>query len=128
MTCPVLEPGFPITEYAIYFQSIRVHLLSVEDLNLHGLEPEGWGWKFVGKVLKSINTDMQPAPVSVLKFVRCKCNSTSKNVCCTNFCSLRKHVLKCMVACAEVNHVEILRISLMKIYLKETCLISSINI
>ena len=56
------------------------------------------GWTFVGKVLKQIRTDMQPAPESVLKFVRCKCKLSSKNVRCTNLCSCRKHDLKCMVA------------------------------
>ena len=44
---------------------------------------------------------MQPAPESILKFVRCKYISTSKNVCRTNLYSCRKHGLKCMVACNE---------------------------
>ena len=44
---------------------------------------------------------MQPAPESVLKFVRCKWKLTSKNLCRTHLCLCQKHGLKCMVACGE---------------------------
>ena len=44
---------------------------------------------------------MQPTPESVLKFIRCKCKSRSKNICRTNLYSCRKHGLKWMVACSE---------------------------
>ena len=52
-------------------------------------------------MLKPIKTDMQPAPESVLKFVRCKYKSPSKSVSRTNLCFCRKHGLKSMVACGE---------------------------
>ena len=51
--------------------------------------------------MKPIKTDMQPAPESTLKFVSCKCKSTSKTVCRKNLYSCRKHGLKCMIACGE---------------------------
>ena len=36
-----------------------------------------------------------------MKFVRCECKSTSKNVCCKNLFSRRKLGLKYMVACGD---------------------------
>ena len=103
-TCAVLErETLPLSERAMYFHSLRVYLevCQWKYLNLHSLKPEKWGWTFAGKVLKPIKTDMQPAPESVWKFVRWKYTPTSKNVCCTNLYSCRKHGLKCMVACGE---------------------------
>ena len=38
---------------------------------------------------------MQLASESRLKFVYCKCKSISKNACCKNLCSCRKHGLNC---------------------------------
>ena len=102
--CAILEhETVPPTERAMYFYSLSVHLQVCQwkYLNPKSLKPEEWGWTFVGMVLKPIRTDMQQAPESVLKFVRCKCKTTSKNVCRTNLCSCRKHGLKCMVACSE---------------------------
>ena len=90
-TCAVLEPETLLpTERAMW-----------KYLNPHSLKPEEWGWTFVGNVLKPIKTDMQPAPESVLKFVRCKCKLSSKNIRRTNLCSCQKHDLKCMVAFGE---------------------------
>ena len=103
-TCAVLEPEtLSPTERAMYLHSLRVHLQICQwkYLDLHCLKPEEWEWTFVGEVLKPIKTDMQSAQESILKFVRCKCKSTSKNVYRTNLCSCREHGLKCMVACYE---------------------------
>ena len=100
-TCTVLEhETLPPAECAMYFDSLWVHL---QVCQWKHTQVKTWriGWTFVGKVLKPIRTDMQPAPESVLKFVHCKCKSTSKNVCRTNLCSCRKHGLKCMVARSE---------------------------
>ena len=58
-------------------------------------------WTFVGKVLKPVKTDMQPAPESRLKFVHCKCKSTTKSTFYKNLCSCGKHGLKCMVGSGE---------------------------
>ena len=93
----------PSTERAMYFHPLRVQLQVCQwkYLNLHCLKPEEWGSPFVGKVLKSIKTGMQPAPESRLKFDRCKCKLISKNVCHKNLCSCQRHGLKCMVACGK---------------------------
>ena len=101
---------------------------------MYSLKPEEWGWTFVGKVLKPIKTDMEPALESVLKFVPCKCKSTSKKVCCTNLCSCHKPGLKCMIVCGEYrgesygNSVDLIEEDYDEICLKETCLIYSIKI
>ena len=92
-TCVFLEPEtLSHAERAMYFHSLRVHLhvCQWKYLNLHCLKPEEWGWTFVGKVLKPNKTDMQPAPESRLKFVRCKCKSTTKSECPKNLCSCQK--------------------------------------
>ena len=79
--CVVLEPGtLPPTERAMYFHSFRLHLQVCQwkYLNLHCLKLEEWWSTFVDKVLKPFKTVMQPVPELILKFVRCKCKSTSK--------------------------------------------------
>ena len=64
-TCAVLElEALPPRERAMYFHSLQIYLQVCQwtHLILHCLKPEEWEWTFVGKVLKPIKTDMQPAP------------------------------------------------------------------
>ena len=48
-------------------------------------------------------TDLDAAPDSLLKFVRCKCKLSSKNPCSTNVCSWCKNGLKCVMACGDCH-------------------------
>ena len=79
----VLFQNLKLTERVMYFHSLRVHLhiCHWKYLNLHYLTTKEWEWRFVDNMLKPIKTDMQPPPESTLKFVRCKCKSTTKYVC-----------------------------------------------
>ena len=65
------------------------------------LNPLLWGWKLDGSKLQPIMTDLEPAPESLLKFVRCKCKLSTTNPCGSNICSCRKHGLKCVTACGD---------------------------
>ena len=101
-----LDPQkLPPTERAAYYHSLRVYLqiqvwerLSIRD---DDLDPQQWGWRLDGSVLIPIMTDLDAAPKSLLKFVRCKCKLTSKNPCGNNLCSCRKNGLKCVSACGD---------------------------
>ena len=79
-----LEPErLPSTERAAFFHSLRVHhqvIVWIKLLN-NDLDPKQWGWKLEGKVLMPIMTDLDPAPESLLKFIRCKCKISSRNPC-----------------------------------------------
>ena len=50
-------------------------------LNEHDdLDPQQWGWRLDRDVLRPIMSDLDAAPDSLLKFVRCKCKLTSKTL------------------------------------------------
>ena len=103
-TCLALEPEIlPPTERAMYYHSLRVHLQICQwkHLDLQCLKADEWGWHFDDRTLKPIKTNLEAAPESVLKFVRCKCKTTAKNVCVSEICSCRKHGLKCVAACGN---------------------------
>ena len=42
---------------------------------------------------------LHAAHTDVLKFIRCKCKATGRNLSTHNLCSCRKNVLKCVMAC-----------------------------
>ena len=48
-------------------------------------------------------TDLDTAPDSLLKFVRCKCKLSSTNPCSTNVCSCHKNGIKCVTACGDCH-------------------------
>lgn len=93
----------PPTERAAFFHSLRVHLQIILWFKLTNdyLNPTQWGWKLADTVLTPVLTDLDAAPDSLLKFVRCKCKLTSRNPCVNNSCSCRKHGLKCVTACGD---------------------------
>ena len=101
-----LDPQkLPPTERAAFYHSLRVYLqimLWKRLLNEHDdLDPQQWGWRLDRDVLRPIMTNLDAAPDSLLKFVRCKCKLSSKNPCGTNTCSCRKNGLKCVTACGD---------------------------
>ena len=104
MACKgIIEPEkLPPTQRAAYFHSLRVHLQVNKWLLLEEeaeLNSEEWGWRLSENGYDPIVTDNIVAPESLLKFIRCKCKITNKEMCATNICSCRKHGLKCMPTC-----------------------------
>ena len=88
-----LDPQkLPPTERAAHFHSLRVHLQVIlwRKLRNDELDHKHWGWKLKGTVLTPVMTDLDAAPESLLKFVRCKCKLSSKNPCGSNLCTCRK--------------------------------------
>ena len=67
------------------------------------LNPADWDWKKDNVYLVPIPTDKDVAPANVLKVIKCRCKSTSKNQFETNLCSCKKNGLKCMSANAECH-------------------------
>ena len=99
-----LDPQkLPPTERAAFFHSSKVHLQVIlwKKLTNSDMDPKQWGWKLDGTVLVPVMTDLDAAPESLLKFVRCKCKLSSKNPCGSNICSCRKNGLKCVTACGD---------------------------
>ena len=99
-----LDPQkLPPTERAAYYHSLRVRLQVIiwKKLTSNDLDPKQWGWKLDSTALIPIMTDLNAAPESLLKFVRCRCKLSSKNPCGTNMCSCRKNGLKCVTACED---------------------------
>ena len=93
----------PPTERAAYYHALRVPLQVAQwmNLDLECLDPTKLGWKFEKGHLVPIKTDIAPESDFLLKFARCKCDTTSKNPCGTTHCSCRKHGLKCVSACGD---------------------------
>ena len=83
-----------------FLHGLRVHLQIITWKVLKNTEielmPDEWGWYWKGNQLFPIMTDLDVAPESLLKVIRCRCKSTSQNQCGTNLCSCRKHGLKCV--------------------------------
>ena len=93
------------TERAAHYHSLRVHLQVViwKKLSNNDLDPKQWGWKLEGSAFAPIMTDLDAAPESLLKFVRCKCKLSSKNPYSIDVCSCRKNGLKCVTACGDYH-------------------------
>ena len=104
----ILEPEkMPPTERAAYYHALRVHLQIITWKLLDDefqLQPEEWGWKRDGNNLTPITTDMDVAPESLLKVIRCKCKSSSRNQCGSNLCTCRRHGVKCLQTCGECRN------------------------
>ena len=117
MVCKgVLEPEkMPPTERAAYFHGLRAHLQIITWKLLDDefqLKPEDWGWQLKNNTLVPTETDNEVAPECLLKVVRCKCKSSSKNQCGSNLCTCRKHGLNCVATCGgcrgeECNNREV---------------------
>ena len=99
----MLEPEkLPPSERAAHYHGLRVHLQVIEWKVLDAsanFNVEEWGWRIENDCFNPVTTDKPVAPDNVLKVIRCKCKSTSKNQCGSNVCTCRKNGLKCMNAC-----------------------------
>ena len=82
----------PPTERAAAFH-MRVHLqvLIWKNLNSTDLYPCEWEQKSDANRLTPIEADIDCAPEEMLKFVRCKCKTDSRQPCSNNTCSCRNH-------------------------------------
>jgi hypothetical protein len=106
MACKgTLEPAkLPPTDRAAHYHGLRVHhqIVTWKVLdNEFELKPEDWGWHWKDDTLYPTMTDLQVAPECLLKVVRCNCKSSSKTQCGSNFCTCRKHNLKCAPTCGD---------------------------
>ena len=99
----LIPEALPPTERATYYHALRVHyqVAQWKCLSLDVLEPCDWGWFTNNGKLFPTMTDQEPAPASLLNYIRCNCKLTSKNTCGTNLCSCRRNGLKCVRACGE---------------------------
>ena len=90
----------PPSDRAAHFHSLRVHhqVRVWATLDDKVLEPTNWGWKQGVKSMEPIPTDLEAAPETILRKLRCKCNPT-KSRCANNNCSCRQNGLKCVAAC-----------------------------
>ena len=99
----LLKPErLPPTENSAKFHCLRTHLQVViwkQLTTLTCLKETDWGWKLQDGAFIPIGTDIEPAPEDLLKIVRCKCKSDSRNPCSSNICSCRKNGLQCVASC-----------------------------
>ena len=79
----LVDPAkLPTTERAAYYHGQRVHLQVItwkmrdDSLNL---QPANWGWRIEENCLVPVPTDKDVAPSNLLKIVRCKCKTSTKN-------------------------------------------------
>ena len=93
----------PPTERTSFQHSLNVHLQVMiwKSLNVVHMEPCEWGWFVENGRLSPVMNDMAPAPDDLLKYVRCKCKTSSTNPCSTNMCSYRNSGLKCVTYCHD---------------------------
>ena len=91
----------PPTSAAAAFHSQQVHLQVQTWTSTNSLVPEDWGWELVQDHLQPVKTNLPPAPVNLLKTIRCNC----KQNCDTKGCSCRKHGLDCSVGCGDCRGV-----------------------
>ena len=101
-TSLLLPEQLPPTERSAYFHCLRVYLQITcwSTLSFENINPQEWGWKLFDGHYSPIKTDLEVAPDNLLKFIRCKCQLTSKNPCSTAICSCQKNGLRCVSACA----------------------------
>jgi len=97
-TSPVLPEKMPPTERAAFYHSLRVHLQVMQWTALNTSITEAIDW--ARKILVPFPTDLEPAPVDLLKVIRCNCKRTSANqyVPSMCMCTCRKNGLHCISA------------------------------
>ena len=116
MACKgVIEPAnMPPTERAAYFHGLRAHyqimcwsLIKDGEDDFFSFEVCKWGWKtHKTGVLIPVKTDQPFAPDSLLKVIRCKCKTSTKNPCGTKICTCKKYNLACVSSCGDCHGVD----------------------
>ena len=104
----VLMPAkLPPTERAAIYQSLCAHLQIIEwrnigDVGFH-LTATNWGWELREGKLTPFMTNIEVAPDSLLKFVRCYCKVVSKSTCGTNKCTCVRNSIRCVASCGNCH-------------------------
>ena len=95
----------PPTERAAIYHSLRVHLQIIQWRNIGDegfhLTATDWGWELREGKLAPITTNIEVAPDSLLKFVRCHCKVASKSTCGTNKCTCVRNGIRCVASCGD---------------------------
>ena len=94
----VVDPNkLPPTSDTVFLHCLRsIYQAKVwMTLDVNTMDPLLWGWRVIDGVFTPIQTNVECAPDTLLKFVRCKC----KSGCTSNNCSCKKHGLPCVTAC-----------------------------
>ena len=90
----------PPTSAANKYHSFRVYH-QVQQWKDNQLDPEKWGWKvFDGKMIP-LQTDLPPAPQTLLQLVRCSCKTGCNDL----RCGCRKQGLSCSLVCSGCKGV-----------------------
>ena len=90
--------SLPPTFAAAKFHCFRVYLqICLWKLSKTSMDPLLWGWKKEGNEFVPIMSDIQPAPDTLLRIIRCNCASD----CESRSWSCRKHAMKCSIACGQ---------------------------
>ena len=100
--------NLPTTSAAARYHTLRVFLQVKQWQCLgEGMLFEDWGWKISGNQAIPVTTDLQVAPESLLKMIRCNCATD----CAPARCSCRKHGLDCSPACGRCRRTACTNIS-----------------
>ena len=105
----VVEPQYlPPTRRAAYFHALLVNLQICQraTLDLQCRDPLKWGLGCKSQLLRPVQTEVDVAPVSFLKFIRCQCKVTAKDPCASNRCSCRKSGISCVIASSNCRDME----------------------
>ena len=97
-TSHVQPQTLPPTSAAAKYHSFRVYYQIQEWKGTEArLLPQDWGWKESDGRLIPVTTDLDPAPIEILRVIRCNCQTD----CSTMRCSCKKHGLSCSAACGN---------------------------
>ena len=84
------------TEHSASFHSMRTYL-QVQAWLGRELSPEDWGFQLIHGQCRPIRMVEAPAPIELLKIIRCNCSQN----CSTKVCTCKKFNLFCTVACGQ---------------------------
>ena len=104
----VKPKSFLPTEQAAVFHIYQVYF-QLHEWNTFmksNLDPKSWGWRLEGVLLVPVMTNQEPAPVELLKVIRCNCQATPKSLCSGKQCSCRSNGLTCAAACGGCRGTE----------------------
>ena len=88
--------NLPSTEHSASFHSMRTYL-QVQAWLGRELSPEDWGFQLIHGQCRPIRMVEAPAPIELLKIIRCNCSQN----CSTKVCTCKKFNLFCTVACGQ---------------------------
>ena len=90
----------PPTSARTKYHSLRV-FHQVQQWQVNTLPAEDWGWEHSEGRFKPVNSDFDPAPLSLLDIVRCTC----KTGCGPLRCGCRRQGMPCSSACSGCRYI-----------------------